>query len=188
MITTADFKNGMCIEYNNKLFQIIEFQHVQPGRGGAFVRTKLRSLDNGKVLENTFNAGVKIQDVRVERREYQFLYDDPSGYHFMNMDDFEQIAIQKEKIDAPQFLKEGIMVELLVRAESEEVLSCELPAFIEAEITYTEPGVKGNTATNTFKPATIDTGAEVKVPLFINQGDFIKVDTRSSTYSERVKK
>lgn len=188
MATTADFRNGMCIEYNGKLYQIIEFQHVQPGRGGAFVRTKLRGLESGKVIDNTFNAGVKITEVRVERRVYQYLYNDTSGYHVMNMENYEQIAIGKELIDSPQFLKEGVEVELLVKAEAEEVLSCEVPAFIEAEVTYTEPGVKGNTATNATKPATIDTGAEIRVPLFIDQGDFIKVDTRTSSYSERVKK
>lgn len=187
MITTADFRNGLCIEYNGKLFQIIEFQHVKPGKGAAFVRTKLRSLENGKVLDNTFNAGVKINDVRIERRKYQFLYKDSEGYHVMNTENYEQTMIQEGIIDSPQFLQEAMEVEILVRAETEELLSCEIPPFIEAEITYTEPGVKGNTATNATKPATIDTGAEIKVPLFINQGDRIKVDTRTSSYSERVK-
>ncbi len=188
MATTADFRNGMCIEFNDKLYQIVEFQHVQPGRGSAFVRTKLRSLDNGKLIDNTFNSGVKITEVRIERREYQFLYNDAEGYNFMNNENYEQISIPVGLIDSPQFLKEGMNVEMLVRAENEQVLTCELPAFIEADITYTEPGVKGNTATNASKPAKIETGAEIRVPLFVNEGDRIKVDTRTSSYVERVKK
>jgi elongation factor P len=188
MATTADFRNGMCIEFNDKLYQIVEFQHVQPGRGSAFVRTKLRSLENGKLIDNTFNSGVKITEVRIERREYQFLYNDTEGYNFMNNENFEQISIPVGLIDSPQFLKEGMNVEMLVRAENEQVLTCELPAFIEADVTYTEPGVKGNTATNASKPAKIETGAEIRVPLFVNEGDRIKVDTRTSSYVERVKK
>jgi elongation factor P len=187
MATTADFRNGLCIEFNHDIFQIVEFQHVKPGKGPAFVRTKLKSLTSGKVLDNTFTAGVKVNDVRIERRKYQFLYNDDMGFHFMNLDNYEQTAISKDLIDYPQFLKEGGEVEVLFHAEKELPLSVELPAYIEAEITYTEPGIKGDTATNTLKPATIDTGAEIRVPLFIEIGEKIKVDTRNGQYSERVK-
>jgi len=187
MATTADFKNGLCIDFNNDLWTIVEFQHVKPGKGAAFVRTKIKSLTTGKVLDNTFPAGVKITPVRVERRNYQYLYNDDSGYHFMNTENYEQTFIKKDLINAPEFLKEGENVEILVHAEEENPLTCELPPFMEFEITYTEPGVKGDTATNTLKPATLETGAEVRVPLFINTGDRIKVDTRTGAYVERVK-
>lgn len=187
MATTADFRNGLCLKFNNDLFQIIEFQHVKPGKGPAFVRTKLKSFTTGRVLDNTFTAGVKIETVRIERRKYQYLYKDEQGVHFMNTETYEQIFIDEKLIDSPQFLIDGAMCEILFHAEEELPLSCELPHFIEAEITYTEPGIKGDTATNTLKPATIDCGAEIKVPLFINQGDKIKVDTRTGSYSERVK-
>jgi elongation factor P len=187
MATTADIKNGLCIKYNHDLFQVIEFQHVKPGKGPAFVRTKLRSLTTGKVLDNTFSAGHKIDVVRVERREYQFLFKDEMGYNFMNLDNYEQITVTENLIDSPQFLMDEMICELLFNAEEETVLSCEVPPFVEMEVTYTEPGLKGDTATNTLKSATVETGAEVKVPLFINQGDRIKVDTRTGTYSERAK-
>lgn len=188
MATTADFKNGLCMKFNNDLYSIIEFQHVKPGKGPAFVRTKLRNLNNGKIIDHTFNAGVKIETVRIETRKYQYLYKDDQGYYFMNMKDFEQVRIPEHLINAPDLLKEEVVCDIMFHAEEELPLSCELPAFIEYEITYTEPGVKGDTATNTLKPATIETGSKVKVPLFINEGDRIKVDTRNGgTYVERVK-
>jgi elongation factor P len=187
MATTADFRNGLCIELNNDLYQIVEFQHVKPGKGGAFVRTRLKSLTTGRVLENTFNAGVKIKTARIERRPYQFLYMDDTGYHFMNNETFEQISLQKEAIDAPQYLLEGQECELIVHAETEEILGCELPQFVVLEITYTEPGLKGDTATNTLKPAKLETGVEMNVPLFCNIGEKIKVDTKTHSYIERVK-
>jgi elongation factor P len=187
MATTSDFKNGLVINHNGELFTIIEFQHVKPGKGGAFVRTKLKNVKTGKVLPHTFNAGVKVDVQRVERRKYQFLYKDGKEYHFMNMDDFEQTFFHESLINAPQFLKEGQEVEVLFHAETETPLACELPAYVDLEITYTEPGEKGNTATNALKEATVETGAIVKVPLFINSGETIKVDTRSGDYSERVK-
>lgn len=187
MATTSDIRKGLCIDWNNDLWQITEFQHVKPGKGNAFVRTKLKNLQSGKVIENTFPAGHNITTARVERRKYQYLYNDETGFHFMNMETYEQVAIDKEMVPNPDLLKEGEQVEILFHAETEKPLTCELPDFIEAEITYTEPGVKGDTATNTLKPATIDTGAEINVPLFINQGDKIKVDTRSRSYVERVK-
>lgn len=187
MASTADFKNGLCIEFNGELFTIVEFQHVKPGKGPAFVRTKLKNLKTGKVIPNTFTAGVKINTQRVERRPYQFLYKEGETYHFMNSETFEQTFFSSEIISAPQFLKEGDSVEVLYHAETETPLSCDMPAYVDLKVTYTEPGDRGNTATNTFKDATVETGAIVKVPLFINTGERIKVDTRSGEYSERVK-
>jgi len=187
MATTSDFRNGLVIEHNGELFTIVEFQHVKPGKGAAFVRTKLKNVKTGKVLPNTFNAGVKINVQRVERRPYQYLYNDGQDYHFMNQETFDQIQLAKELISAPEFLKEGQEVEITYHTESETYLSCELPAYVTLEITYTEPGERGNTATNVMKDATVETGANVKVPLFINTGDLIKVDTRTGEYSERVK-
>jgi elongation factor P len=187
MATTADFRNGLCIEFNNDLYIIVEFQHVKPGKGGAFVRTKLKNLKTGKVLPNTFNSGVKINIARVERRPYQYLYKDDTGYHFMHTETFEQVMIPEEIINAPEFLKEGQATEIMFHADTETPLSCELPPFVDLEITYSEPGVKGDTATNTLKPATLETGAVVHVPLFIDTGEKIRVDTRSKTYAERVK-
>jgi elongation factor P len=188
MATTADIRNGLCIEYNNDLFYIVEFQHVKPGKGGAFIRTKLKNIKTGKVIPNTFQSGAKIEIQRVERRPYQFLYKDESGYNFMHSETFEQVNIPTELINAPQFLKEGQGVEIVFHADTETPLSCELPAFVELLITYTEPGLKGDTATNAQKQATLETGATVNVPLFINSGEKIKVDTRTSSYSERVNK
>ena len=187
MATTSDFRNGLCLDINNELFTIVEFQHVKPGKGGAFVRTKLKNLKTGKVLANTFNAGVKVNVARVERRPYQFLYKDDMGYHFMHGDTFEQINIEEHLINAPELLKEGQEVQIVYHADTETPLSCDLPAFVELEVTYTEPGVKGDTATNTLKAATVETGATINVPLFIETGEKIKVDTRSKEYSERVK-
>jgi len=187
MASTSDFKNGLVIKFNGDLYSISEFQHVKPGKGPAFVRTKLRNVKTGKVIPNTFTAGVKIDIQRVERRQYQFLYKDGPSYHFMNMEDYEQTFIDEEVINSPQFMKEGQEVEILFHAETETPLMCELPAYVNLKITYTEPGERGNTATNTFKDATVETGAIVKVPLFLNSEEVIKVDTRSGEYSERVK-
>jgi len=187
MATTADFKNGLCIEYNNGLYTIVEFQHVKPGKGPAFVRTKLKNLSTGKVIDNTFTSGVKVTTARIERRPHQFLYKDDLGYHFMDSNSFEQIALQEELIEAARFMKEGQEVEIVYHAETETALSCDLPAHVELVITYTEPGIKGDTATNASKPATLETGAQIQVPLFIEQDEKIRVDTRTGTYVERVK-
>ncbi|NPA68137.1 MAG: elongation factor P [Chlorobi bacterium] len=188
MATTADFRNGMTIEFKNDLYKIVYFQHVKPGKGPAFVRTKLKSLSTGKVLENTFTSGVKVNEVRVERHPYQFLYKDDLGYHFMHQKTYEQITLQEQLVDNNDLLKEGQDVEMLFRAENNRVLSCDLPPFVELEVTYTEPGFKGDTASaSATKPATLETGAEIKVPLFINIGDVLKIDTRTREYSERVK-
>ena len=187
MATTADFKNGLCLEYNNDLYTIVEFQHVKPGKGSAFVRTKLKNLRTGKVIDNTFNSGVKVTTARIERRPHQFLYKDDLGYHFMDASTFEQVGLVEELIEGYQFIKEGQEVDVIYHAETETPLSVEIPAFVELKIIYTEPGIKGDTATNTTKPAKLETGAEIQVPLFINQDEVIKVDTRTSSYSERVK-
>jgi elongation factor P len=187
MADTSDFRNGLCLEYNGKLYTIVSFQHVKPGKGPAFVRTKLKNLETGKVVDNTFTSGVKINTVRIERRPYQFLYKDEAGYNFMHTESFEQTSIPETLIDAFDLLKEGQLVEIVFHAEKEMPLEVALPPFIDMEVTYSEPGVKGDTATNTLKPVTIETGATIMVPLFINTGDRIKIDTRDKSYSERVK-
>ena len=187
MASTSDIRNGLCIKFNHDIYKIIEFLHVKPGKGPAFVRTKLRSLTNGKVLDNTFSAGHKIDEVRVETQTYQFLYSEGNDFHFMNVDSFEQITLDKKILDAPDLLKEGTNVMVQVNTETELPLSVDMPASIVLEVTYAEPGVKGNTATNATKPAKVETGASVNVPLFINEGDKIKIDTATGSYMERVK-
>lgn len=187
MANTSDIKNGLCINLDGKVASVIEFQHVKPGKGPAFVRTKLKYIETGKVIDKTFSAGHKIEVVRVETREYQYLYAEGDLLQLMNTEDFEQIAVESKTIHNVQFLKEGEMVTVVFDTATESPLLVELKPFLETEVTYTEPGIKGDTATNTLKPATIETGAEVRVPLFINIGDRIKVDTRTGEYSERLK-
>lgn len=188
MATTADLKNGMCIEFNGKTFIVVEFQHVKPGKGPAFVRTKLKNLENGRTIDNTFTAGVSIEPVRVERRPYQYLYEDDMGCNFMHTETFEQIVVNRDLIENSDLMKEGQVLEMMFHTEKETVLSAELPPIIDMEVTYTEPGVKGDTAsTNSLKAATVETGATVKVPLFIQTGEKIRVDTRTREYYERIK-
>lgn len=187
MATTSDIKNGFTFKHNQDIYTIVEFQHVKPGKGPAFVRTKFKSLSTGKVLTETFPSGHKITEVRVERHKMQFLYKDDMGYHFMNNVSYEQAMIADYLIENPGMLREGDTVEVLYNTEDDSPLTVDLPQYIEMEITYTEPGVKGDTATNTLKPATVETGAEVRVPLFINIGDRIKIDTRTNSYVERAK-
>ena len=187
MATTADFKTGLCLEYNNDLYTIVDFQHVKPGKGGAFVRTKLKSLTTGKQIENTFTAGVKVETARIEKRPHQFLYKDDMGYNFMDNNTFEQVSLQERLINAPDLMKEGQSVDVYYHAETEKPLSAELPPFVELSITYTEPATKGDTATNASKKATLETGAIINVPLFIDQDELIRVDTRTHSYSERVR-
>jgi elongation factor P len=187
MATTADFRNGMCLNIDGTYYFIVEFLHVKPGKGPAFVRTKLKNVASGKVIDKTWNAGVKVEEVRIERRPYQYLYKDEVGYNFMHPETFEQISINGNLIDGVQFLKDGDIVEAMVHAESETVLTCELSAHVTLEVTYTEPGLKGDTATNTLKPATLETGAEVRVPLFINVGEKIELDTRTGAYIGRAR-
>lgn len=188
MANTSDIKNGMCIKHNHDIFQIVDFQHVKPGKGPAFVRMKIKSLTTGKVLDQTVAAGHKLDDVRVERRPFQFLYPEGEQFVFMDTSTFEQINIEGKLIENANLLKDGMEVEILINTEDESPLTCELPQFLSMEVTYTEPGLKGDTATNTLKPATVETGAEIKVPLFINTGDLIKIDSRTLDYVERVKK
>lgn len=187
MASTSDIRKGLCIRYNNDIYKIIEFLHVKPGKGPAFVRTKLRSVTNGKVLDNTFSAGHKIEDVRVETRNFQFLYAEGDTFHFMNTEDYDQMGFQRSLLDAPDLLKEGEVVSVLFSTEDNMALSIEMPASVVLRVASSEPGVKGNTATNTTKPAILETGARINVPLFINEGDKIKVDTEKGSYIERVK-
>ena len=187
MATTAEFRNGLCINHNSEPWKIESFQHVKPGKGPAFVRTKIRNLNTGRLLDNTFTSGVKIDIIRIENRKYQFLYAERNDCHLMNNDDYEQIMLGKDFINNVQFLKEGENVEVLFHADKGIPLSATLPANVMLEIAHTEPGIKGNTATNTFKPATTETGANINVPLFINEGDKIKIDTEKGLYLERVK-
>ena len=187
MASTSDIRKGLCIHYNNDIYKIIEFLHVKPGKGPAFVRTKLKSVTSGKVIDNTFSAGHKIEDVRVETRKYQFLYAEGDMYHFMNTEDYNQIELQESILDQPKLMKEGEVVTVMINTEDSSPLSVEMPASVILEITHAEPGVKGNTATNATKPATVETGAKINVPLFINEGDKIKGDTEKGTYIERVK-
>ncbi len=187
MASTSDIRNGLCINHNHDIFQVVEFQHVKPGKGAAFVRTKLKSMTTGRVLDHTFPAGHKIDEVRIERRKFQYLYSDEMGFHFMDNETYDQVRIAEAMVDNPGFLKEGEQVDILFNTSDDSPLTLEMPQYVTMEITYTEPGVKGDTATNTLKPATIETGAEVRVPLFVNQGDRIKIDTASGSYMERVK-
>ena len=187
MATTADFKNGMCLDIDGQYFFIVEFLHVKPGKGPAFVRTKLKNVKTGRILDKTWNSGVKVEEVRIERRPYQYLYKDDMGYNFMHTETFEQVALPGESIEGVEFLKEGDICEAQVHAATETILTCEMPTSVVLEVTYTEPGIKGDTATNTLKPATVETGAEVRVPLFVNIGDKVEIDTRDGSYLERMK-
>lgn len=187
MASTADIRNGLCIKFNNDIYKIVEFLHVKPGKGPAFVRTKLKSLTTGRILENTFSAGHKIDTVRVETHTFQYLYAEGDDFHFMNTETFEQITLSKNALDAPELLKEGTNVIVQINTETDMPLAVDMPASITLEVTYTEPGVKGNTATNATKPATVETGAQVNVPLFINEGDKIRIDTATGAYIERIK-
>lgn len=187
MANTSEIRNGLCIEYSNDIYSVVEFQHVKPGKGAAFVRTKLKSVTTGKVVDNTFSAGHKIEVVRVERRIFQYLYKDDSGYHFMNKETYDQVMIEEKLLSRPDLLLEGGDVEILYHAKDEIPLQVDQPQYIVVEVTYTEPGVKGDTSTNSLKPSTVETGAEIRVPLFVNIGDKIKVDTKTGSYVERAK-
>jgi elongation factor P len=187
MASTADFRNGLVIEFNNDLYTIVQFQHVKPGKGPAFVRTKLKSLKNGRVIDNTFSSGTKVNLARVERRPYQYLYKDDMGYYFMHLETFEQIHVNEDLIDNYVFLLEGQSVEIVVHADTETILAVDLPQFVTMEVVYSEPGLRGDTATNTLKQAKVQNGEIIMVPLFVNTGDKIKIDIRERTYVERVK-
>ena len=187
MASTADFRNGMVIEFSNDLYTIVSFQHVKPGKGPAFVRTKLRNIKTGRVIDNTFSSGTKVNVARVERRPYQYLYKDDIGYYFMHLETFEQIHVEEHVIDYPEFLLDGMNVEVVVHADTENILSVELPQFVVMEVVYSEPGLRGDTATNSFKQAKIKTGSTIMVPLFVNTGDKIRIDVSTKSYVERVK-
>jgi elongation factor P len=187
MATTSDIRNGLCIKYNHDIFKVTEFLHVKPGKGPAFVRTKLKSVTTGKVIDNTFSSGHKIEEVRVETHKYQFLYQEGEFYYFMHVEDFTQIRLLKAALDMPNLLKEGEVVTILINTEDNLPLSVDMPPHVVLEVTQTDPGLKGNTATNATKLAILETGAEVNVPLFINEGDKVKVETEKGTYKERIK-
>jgi len=187
MADTSDFKNGLIIKYKNGLYTITEFQHVKPGKGGAFVRTKLKNLITGRVLDNTFRAGEPIDIVRVERKKYQFLYREGDSLVLMDSETYEQLNVDKSYFgDQDKFLKESEEVELL-HDDKVAIVIAETPIFVQLEVVETEPGFKGDTATNVMKPATLETGAEINVPIFVNVGDILKIDTREGKYVERVK-
>lgn len=186
MATTSDFRPGMVIRWNNELWTIVEFQHVNPGNWRAFVRTKLKNMKTGRVLENRFRAGESVDEVRVERRQFQYLYRDGADYVFMDNETFEQINVSPDLIGEGQnYLKEGTVIDILF--DDTKIVAIELPIFVTLEVVQTEPGVKGDTVSNVLKPAVVETGAIISVPLFINEGDKIKVDTRTGEYVERVK-
>ncbi|MER3499260.1 MAG: elongation factor P [Chitinophagaceae bacterium] len=187
MATTADISRGMIIKLDGSLYSVIEFGENKTARAAAKVWAKLKGVDNSRTIEKTWNSGDTIYPVRVEKKSYQFLYKDDSGYNFMDTETFEQIALQQELVDAPQFLKEGQEVFVLVNTETDQPMSVELPDKIVLRVTYSEPGVKGDTATRTLKPATVETGATVNVPLFVNEGELIRVNTKTGEYVERVK-
>jgi elongation factor P len=184
-ISTADFRNGMCIEYNNKLCVIVEFQHVKPGKGGAFVRTKLRDIKTGRVVDYTFNAGTKFDSVRLETKKMQFLYSDGTDFNFMDTNTYEQLAIPADVVgSAANWLKENDEATLMYAGD--ELISIEPPMFVELEVTETEPGFKGDTATNTTKPATLETGVTIQVPTFVEIGDVLQIDSRDGRFVKRV--
>lgn len=188
MATTADIRKGLCIAYGKDIFRVVDFLHVKPGKGPAFVRTKLRSLTTGKVLSSTFSAGHRIDEVRVETRAYQYLYADNCGFHFMHTGDYTQVYIDQKYVNHADLMKVGETVHITFNAADETPLSVVLPTTVRLKVTRSAPGVKGNTAAHATKPATLETGAEVQVPLFIEAGDFVEINTTDGSYSARVNK
>lgn len=187
MANTSDISRGLIISLDNSLYTVVEFGENKTARAAAKVWAKLKGVDNNRSIEKTWNSGDTIHPVRVERRTYQFLYKDDTGYSFMDTETFEQIALQETTIDAPQYLKEGQEVGILINTENDQVLGAELPDKIVLQVTYTEPGMKGDTATRTLKQATLETGASIGVPLFVNEGELVRINTKSGEYVERVK-
>jgi elongation factor P len=184
MISTNDFKTGQTIELEGDVYQIIEFQHVKPGKGSAFVRSKLRNVRTGAVIEKTFNAGEKIPKARIEKREVQYLYNDGKEYNFMDMESYDQMAMTAEQLgDAVKYLKENMLIQVLTFQGKS--IGVELPNFVELEVIDTAPGIKGDTASGGSKPATLETGTIVQVPFFINVGDKLQIDTRTGNYIKR---
>ncbi|MFA8342403.1 MAG: elongation factor P [Rhodothermaceae bacterium] len=188
MADTSDFRNGLIIKFKDGLYTITEFQHVKPGKGGAFVRTTLKNVKSGRVLDNTFRSGEKVEVVRVERKKYQYLYKESDSLVVMDYETYEQINVAVSLIgDGEAFLKESTDIEILFD-DQDEIVTVELPLFAELEVVETEPGFRGDTATNAMKPAKLETGVTINVPLFINEGDMLRVDTRKGAYHERLKK
>lgn len=186
-ISTSDFRTGMVIDLDGELYSIIDFQHVKPGKGGAFVRTKLKGVVNEKTIEKTFRSGEKMEEVRVERHPYQFLYRERNLYYFMHEETFEQKPLEEKRVEKPEFITEGQVCTLVIDVDNEQILYAEPPDHINAKVAKTDPGVRGDTAQGGSKPATLESGAVIQVPLFINEGEEVKVDTRTSEYIERVK-
>ena len=185
MISAGDFRNGITIEYEGNIYQIMEFQHVKPGKGAAFVRTKLKDIQNGGVIERTFRPTEKLPQARIDRKDMQYLYNDGDMYYFMDTESYEQIQLSSADVgDTMKFVKDNEMVKMM--SHDGKIFAVEPPLFVELQVTATEPGVKGNTATGATKPATVETGAEVMVPLFVNLDDVIKIDTRTGQYLSRV--
>jgi elongation factor P len=187
MANTADISRGMILKLDGNLYTVVEFGENKTARAGAKIWAKLKGLDNTRTIEKTWNSGETVYPVRVEKKAFQFLYKDDSGYNFMDNETFEQIALQENMVDAPQFLKDGQEVAVLINTETDQPMSVELPDKIVVKVTYSEPGMRGDTATRTLKPATIETGATVNVPLFVNEGELIRVNTKTGEYVERVK-
>jgi len=186
MPSTSDFRPGLVIKYNNELWTVVEFQHVNPGNWRAFVRTKLKNLKSGKVIENRFRAGESIEIIRIERKEFQFLYRDASGYVFMDKNTYDQLTVEESQLgEGAHFLKDGESVDILFNGN--DITGIELPITVELKVVETVPGVRGDSANAGTKPAQVETGATVNVPLFINEGDLLKIDTRTGDYIERVK-
>lgn len=184
MVTAGDFRNGMTVEIDGKVCQIVEFQHVKPGKGAAFVRTKYRDVINGGIVENSFNPTAKFDEARIDRQKMQYLYSDGDMFWFMDPDTYEQMGLNSEQIgDALKFVKENELC--MFQSYKGNVFAVEPPMFVELVITQTDPGFAGNTATNALKPATVETGAEIKVPLFIEEGEIVKIDTRTGEYLGR---
>jgi elongation factor P len=187
MADTSELRNGLIIRFKGEPYLVVEFQHVKPGKGGAFVRTTLKNMKTGKVLENTFRSGESIDVVQIERRKYQYLYKEGEFYILMDNETFDQINVPEEILgDGQVFLKEGDEIQIIYD-DQEKIISSEIPMFVNLKVVETEPGYKGDTATNVLKPAKLETGAQINVPLFVNEGDLLKVDTRTGVYVERVK-
>ena len=186
MADTSSFRTGLTLIWNDDIWEITDFQHVKPGKGGAFVRTKLRNVRDGRVLDNTFRAGEKIETVRIERRPHQFLYEDDYGLHFMNTETYEQTTLSPDTVSGREFIKEGGVIDVLWYTEEEKPLATELSTNVDLEVVNTDPGLRGDTATGGSKPATLESGAVVSVPLFIEEGDIVRVNTDTSEYVTRV--
>lgn len=186
MADTSNFRNGFSMIWHGDVWSIVEFQHVKPGKGGAFVRSKLRNVRTGRIVDNTFRAGEKVEEARVERRTYQYLYEDDLGLHFMNSETYEQISLPADSVQGKEYIKEGGSIEIIFHAETEKPLSIEIPLSVELVVAKTDPGLKGDTATGATKPATLESGAIVNVPLFINEGDTVRVNTEKGEYITRV--